>query len=467
MRGGRFGADLHEAMRDLNASVDFDRRLYREDIRGSLAWAEALQAAGTITAEENGRIASGLRAIEEEIAAGRFPFSREKEDIHMNVEAALTARIGPAGEKLHTGRSRNDQVVTDLRLFVKSAAAGVEEELSALIGDLVRTADREKDVVIPAYTHLQRALPVLFAHHLLAYVEMFVRDRRRFAAARDAADVCPLGSGACAGNQFGIDRELLRSRLGFRELSRNSMDAVSDRDFAADFIYAAAMHLVHLSRLAEDLILWSSAEFGLVRLDDSVTTGSSMLPQKRNADGAELARGKVGRVVGHLVGLLIVLKGLPLTYNKDLQEDKEALFDVVDTLRALLPVMRHSVATLRVDRARAARLLEGGYLEALSVADYLTRRGVPFREAHRVAGAAVRRAEALGVSLPQLALGEYRALSPVFGPDLLGSLSTEGALKDKDVAGGTAPSRVRAEIERIRKEFPINDGPNDTSGAGE
>ncbi len=461
MRGGRFGADLHQAMRDLNASIDFDRRLYREDIRGSLAWAEALQAAGTITAEENGRIASGLRAIEEDIAAGRFSFSRDKEDIHMNVEAALTARLGPAGEKLHTGRSRNDQVATDLRLFVKTAAAGVDDELSALIGVLVRTADREIDVVIPAYTHLQRALPVLFAHHLLAYVEMILRDRRRFAAARDGADVCPLGSGACAGNQFGIDRELLRSRLGFRELTRNSMDAVSDRDFAADFIYAAAMLLVHLSRLAEDLILWSSAEFGLVRLDDSVTTGSSMLPQKRNADGAELARGKVGRVVGHLVGLLTVLKGLPLTYNKDLQEDKEGLFDVVDTLRALLPVIRHSVATLRVDRSSAARLLEGGYLEALSVADYLTRRGLPFREAHRVAGAAVRRAEALGVSLPQLPLAEYRALSPIFGPDLLDLLSMEGALQDKDVVGGTAPLRVRAEIERLRKEFPIDGGPGD------
>src|SRR5262245_18619709 len=384
-------------MRDLNASVDFDRRLFAEDIRGSLAWAEALRAAGTITEGEAARIAEGLRAIEQEILEGRFEFSRDREDIHMNVEAALVSRIGAAGEKLHTGRSRNDQVATDLRLYVKAASKAAAVEAAALIAELVRKAEEELEVVIPAYTHLQRAQPVLLSHQLLAYAEMLVRDRRRFLAARDAADVCPLGSGACAGNQFGIDRELLREKLGFRELTRNSLDAVSDRDFVADYLYAAALLMVHLSRLAEDLILWSAAEFGLVRLDDAVSTGSSMLPQKRNPDSLELARGKVGRVVGHLLGLLTVLKGLPLTYNKDLQEDKEGLFDVVDTLKAVLPVMRVAVATLRIDRARAAALLRGGYLEAIGVADYLTRAGVPFREAHRIAGALVRRAESLGV----------------------------------------------------------------------
>jgi argininosuccinate lyase len=305
--------------------------------------------------------------------------------------------------------------------------------------------------VIPAYTHLQHAQPVLLAHHLLAYAEMLLRDRRRFLAARDAADVCPLGSAACAGNQFGMDRDLLRERLGFGDVTHNSMDAVSDRDFAADYLYAASMLLVHLSRLAEDLILWTSAEFALVRLDDAVTTGSSMLPQKRNPDSMELVRGKVGRVLGDLLALLTTLKGLPLTYNKDLQEDKERAFDAADTVDAILPVVRVTVATMRVDRARAAALLEGGYLEALGVADYLVRAGTPFREAHRIAGAAVRRAEELGVPLGRLPIEEYRALSPAFGPDLFAAIRLDRAVGDKDVVGGTAPARVRSEVERIRR----------------
>jgi argininosuccinate lyase len=454
MRGGRFSGSLHDGMRDLNASIDFDRRLFAEDIRGSLAWAEALRERGLITAEEARKISEGLRGIEEDIRAGRFGFSRDREDIHMNVEAALVERIGPAGEKLHTGRSRNDQVATDFRLWVKGRAEAAAAEVEGLLRDLVDAAEREVDVVIPAYTHLQRAQPVLLAHHLLAYAEMMVRDRRRFLAARDAADVSPLGSGACAGNQYGIDRDLLRERLGFRDITRNSLDAVSDRDFAADYIYAASMLLVHLSRLAEDLILWSSAEFALVRLDDAVTTGSSMLPQKRNPDSMELARGKVGRVVGDLMALLTVLKGLPLTYNKDLQEDKERAFDAADTVDGLLPVVRVTVATMRVDRARAASLLQGGFLDALGVADYLVRKGVPFREAHRIAGAAVRAAEGKGTDLAGLSAAEYRALSPAFGPDLLDSIRLDRALEDKDVVGGTAPVRVRTEIDRLKREFP-------------
>ena len=459
MRGGRFAGDLHRTMRDLNASVDFDRRLFAEDIRGSLVWAEALRERGLISAQEERRIADGLRSIEAEIREGRFPFSRDREDIHMNVEAALTERIGPAGEKLHTGRSRNDQVATDFRLHVKAQAETAAQEVGLLIGALAEAAEREFGAVLPAYTHLQHAQPALLSHHLLAYAEMLVRDRRRFLQARDAADVCPLGSGACVGNQFGIDRDLLRRRLGFRDLTHNSMDAVSDRDFAADYIYAAALLLVHLSRFAEDLILWSSSEFALVRLDDSVTTGSSMLPQKRNPDALELARGKTGRVVGDLVGLLTVLKGLPLTYNKDLQEDKEGLFDAADTVNGLLPVMRVAVATLRFDRERARELLQHGFLEAISVADYLTRAGVPFREAHRIAGLAVRRAEALGTTLPRLPLEEYRRLSPAFGPDILEAIGLEKALDDKDVVGGTAPARVRSEISRMQGEFPVSKEP--------
>ncbi len=450
MRSGRFEKGLDEAMRELNASIGFDQRLYLEDIEGSIAWAEALRLRGILAPEEEKKVCEGLEAIRGEIEAGKLPFSVDLEDIHMNIEARLVALVGPAGEKLHTGRSRNDQVATDFRLHVKRAARAAAKGVSLLIGAVVGAAERHLDVVIPAYTHLQRAQPVLFAHHLLAYAEMLLRDRDRLHWAADQADACPLGSGACAGNQFGIDRELLRQRLGFARLTRNSMDAVSDRDFACDFLHAGTMLLVHLSRLGEDLILWSSAEFGLVTLDDSVATGSSMLPQKKNPDACELGRGKVGRVLGSLVGLVTTLKGLPLTYNKDLQEDKEAVFDAIDTMSLLLPVFRAMVETMRVHRERAAALLEGGFLDAIGVADYLTRKRVPFREAHRAAGKAVRRAETAGVTLTRLPIEEYKAIDPRFEADLFGVLSLAGALGDKDVVGGTAPRRVREEIERVK-----------------
>jgi len=437
-------------MRRLNASIDFDRRLYAEDIEGSLAWTEALRASGLLDAGEEKSIREGLEKIRAEIEAGRFVFSEELEDIHMNVEARLTSLIGAAGEKLHTGRSRNDQVATDFRLYVKRAAKGTARDVSRVVEAMAGLAEREVDVVIPAYTHLQRAQPVLFAHHLLAYAEMLLRDRERFLWAANQADSCPLGSGACAGNQFGIDRELLRARLGFARLTRNSMDAVSDRDFACDFLHAATLLLVHLSRLSEDLILWSSSEFGFVKLDDAVTAGSSMLPQKKNPDACELARGKCGRVLGDLVSLVTTLKGLPLTYNKDLQEDKEAVFDAVDTVNLLLPVFRLLLGTLKVSREKAAAALEGGFLDALQVADYLTRKGVPFREAHGIAGKAVRRAEELGLTLAKLPISEYQSLHRELKADILESISVPAALKDKDVAGGTAPNRVRDEIQRIK-----------------
>jgi argininosuccinate lyase len=451
IRGGRFEKGLNEAMARLNASIGFDRRLYEEDIQGSLSWAEALEKVGILDAESGAAIRRGLETILQEIRDGRFEFREELEDIHMNVEARLSDLVGAAGRRLHTGRSRNDQVATDLRLYLRRMAREAAGEVGALISAVVDLAEREMGVVIPAYTHLQRAQPVLLSHHLLAYAEMLLRDRDRFLWAADRADDCPLGSGACAGNQFGVDRDLLRERLGFARLTHNSMDAVSDRDFACDYLHSSTMLLVHLSRLSEDLILWSSAEFGLVEMDDSVATGSSLLPQKKNPDACELARGKCGRVLGKYVGLVATLKGLPLTYNKDLQEDKEAVFDAVDTVALLLPVFRAVVGTLRVRRERAARLLEEGFLEALGVADYLTGRGVPFREAHRVAGAAVRRAEALGKRLPDLPLAEYRALHPGFDDDLFASLAVRGALERMDVVGGTAPARVREELERLRK----------------
>jgi|RhiMethySRZTD1v2_1073278.scaffolds.fasta_scaffold21014_4 argininosuccinate lyase len=451
MRSGRFEKGVTDAMRRLNASVDFDQRLYVEDIEGSQAWAAALRERGFLTPEEERKIREGLEAIRAEVAAGKFQFSSELEDVHMNIEQRLTALVGPVGEKLHTGRSRNDQVATDLRLHVKRSAHACADAVSGLLEAIVQAAKNHLDVVVPAYTHLQRAQPVLLSHHFLAYAEMLLRDRERLLWAADQADVCPLGSGACAGNQFGIDRESLRERLGFARISHNSMDAVSDRDFACDFLYAAVMLLVHLSRLSEDLILWSSAEFGLITLDDSVTTGSSMLPQKKNPDACELGRGKVGRVLGGLVGLATTLKGLPLTYNKDLQEDKEPVFDALDTLLLLLPVFRTMLETIQVHRERAAHLLEGGFLDAIGVADYLTRKGVPFREAHRTAGKLVKRAEALGRTLAKLPLEEYKAADARFEQDLFGAITVSGLLEDKDVVGGTAPRRVREEIDRLER----------------
>ena len=451
MRSGRFEKDLGDAMRKLNASIHFDRRLYAEDIDGSLAWAEALRVRGLISDEEEKRIRDGLEAIRAEIDAGRFAFSEALEDIHMNIESRLTAIAGSAGEKLHTGRSRNDQVATDLRLHLKRAARRIAGELRVLIGALSDLAEREIGVIIPAYTHLQRAQPVLFSHHVLAFAEMLIRDWNRFLWAAAQADSCPLGSGACAGNQFGIDRELLRRKLGFSEVTRNSMDAVSDRDFACDFLHAATLLLVHISRISEDIILWSSSEFGFVVLDDSVSTGSSMLPQKKNPDACELGRGKCGRVLGDFVRLVTTLKGLPLTYNKDLQEDKEAVFDAIDTVDGLLPVFLALVKTLRVNPERAAAALRGGFLDAINVADHLTRKGVPFREAHRAAASAVRRAESLGVELAALPPEEYRQIHPQLGGDLAAALSLEASLGDKDSIGGTAPRRVREEITRIRK----------------
>ena len=451
MRSGRFQKRLDETMERLNASIAFDRRLYAEDIQGSLAWAQALRGSGFLSKEEAEKICEGLKRIESEIDAGKFEFSTALEDIHMNVEARLTETIGGPGEKLHTGRSRNDQVATDLRLYLKRVSLEIVDQVADLIRATTDTAEREIDVVIPAYTHLQRAQPVLLAHHLMAYAEMLLRDLHRFVWAADQADVSPLGSGACAGNQFGIDREALRDELGFARLTHNSMDGVSDRDFVCDFLHAASLLMVHLSRWSEDLILWSAAEFGFVTLDDAVTTGSSMLPQKKNPDACELVRGKCGRVLGALLGLLTTLKGLPLTYNKDLQEDKEGVFDVVDTLQLVLPVFRAMVQTLKVNRERTDASLRGGFLGAMGLADHLTRSGMSFREAHGVVGRIVREAETRGVQLQDLPLEVYRAIEASLNENLFDALKPESALRDKTVIGGTAPERVREEIARVRE----------------
>lgn len=453
MRQGRFEKELNEAMRQLNASISYDRRLFEEDIRGSLAWAAALRKSGVLSSDDEKEIQKGLAEIRTEILEGKFEFSRDLEDIHMNIESRLIEKIGPAGARLHTGRSRNDQVACDLRMYLRAAAEASANGVEELIAALVATAERTLGVIVPAYTHLQRAQPVLFSHHLLAYAEMLRRDRQRFGMAAAAANISPLGSGACVGNQFGVDREFLAKELGFSGVTRNSMDGVSDRDFVADYLYASSMLMVHLSRFSEDLILWTSQEFRLVSLDESVTTGSSMLPQKRNPDAAELTRGKCGRIAGRLLGLLTTLKGLPLTYNKDLQEDKEAVFDAVDTLELILPVVRVMVETLEVDRERAGELLQGGHLEAISAADYLVRKEMPFREAHDVVGRLVRRADEVGTSLTKLDIEEYRKLSSLFDEDVFEAIGAEGAVGDKQVTGGTAPDRVREEIARWKKEL--------------
>ena len=455
MRAARFAAPMNPHFRALNASIDFDKRLLREDIDGSRAWVGALWRSGMLSEEEARTIDNGLEAVRRGIESGEMPLSQDLEDIHMNVESLLADTVGSVAGKLHTGRSRNDQVATDLRLYLRDRSREIADNIISLVEAVVRTAERNRDVILPAYTHLQRAQPVLFAHHLLAYAEMFLRDHGRLLWAADQADVCPLGAGACVGNQFGIDREYLGQQLGFSRLTHNSLDAVSDRDFVCDFLHASVMFLVHVSRLSEDIILWSSSEFGFVDLDESVASGSSMLPQKKNPDACELGRAKCGRVLGHLVAAVSMLKGLPLSYNKDLQEDKEGAFDAVDTVSGLIPVFVVVVDKMTVNRERTRAALEGGYLEAISVADYLTRKGMPFREAHGVAGRAVRLAHENGVPLSGLTIDQYRGLAEgigdMIGEDLYEAISIEAALESKDVIGGTAPRRVSEEIQRVAR----------------
>lgn len=432
------------------ASLPFDRRLYRQDLAGSVAWARMLARQGIVSDKEAELLVMGLAAIREELDAG--PFTLTGEDIHMAIEARLAQKIGEVAGKLHTGRSRNDQVAVDLRLWVKEAIGEATEAIKGLQGALVGLAERHAAVALPGYTHLQRAQPVLLAHHLLAYFEMLERDRERFADCLKRADVLPLGSGALAGVPYPIDRDFLARELGFSQISTNSMDAVSDRDFVVEFLAASAMAMAHLSRLAEDIILWASAEFGFVELGTDYATGSSIMPQKRNPDAAELVRGKAGRVFGHLVAMLTTLKGLPLTYNKDLQEDKEALFDAADTLLACLEVSAGMVATLKVKEEAMARATEGGYLLATELADYLVGKGVPFRQAHGIVGKLVTYAQGQGKGLGELTLEEYRRFSPHFGEDAR-QITVASALAARRSAGGTAPERVAEALAEARKRL--------------
>ena len=438
-------------------SIHYDRRLYRQDIAGSIAHARMLGRQGIISDDEAAAIVDGLMVVRKEIEDGDFPWRAELEDIHMNIERRLFETIGETAGKLHTARSRNDQVAVDVRLYVKEAIGDVLDAIHGLRVALVGLAEANADAVMPGYTHLQRAQPVLFAHHMLAYFEMLGRDAERFRQARARADVLPLGSGALAGVPYPVDREFVARELGFAAVSANSMDAVSDRDFLLDFHSASAICAVHLSRMAEELVVWSSDEFGFVRLGDDYTTGSSIMPQKRNPDFAELARGKTGRVFGNLVATLTVLKGLPLTYNRDLQEDKEALFDTVDTIVPTLRAMAGMLSTMEVRRDNLRAAAQSGYLLATDVADYLAVRGVPFREAHGVAARISERAYREGKALAELPLETYREFSPLFQSDVL-SITVDSSVAAREVPGGTGPESVRRALSRARADLEADDG---------
>ncbi len=454
--GGRFEGATDALVEAYGASIAFDRRLYREDIAGSLAHARMLAAQGIISDDDRDAIVTGLEAIEAEIAAGDFEFREDREDIHLNIEAALAERIGEPARRLHTARSRNDQVATDLRMFVRAACDEAIDRLAALRGALLDLAERESGTVISGYTHLQRAQPVLLAHHLQAYEEMLTRDATRFRAARATANVLPLGSGALAGVGYPIDRESVARELGFDAVAANSLDAVADRDFVVEFHAAAALTMVHVSRFAEEIVLWASAEFGLVDLDDAFSTGSSIMPQKRNPDVAELARGKSARAIGNLVQALTLLKAQPLAYNRDLQEDKEPLFDSVDTLLATLAVVAAMAPTLRFDAARGREAAGGDFALATDLADHLVQRGVPFREAHEAVGALVAECERSGRTFEELTIDDYRAAHAAFGEEVL-SLDIEASLAARNATGGTAPERVAEQREAARARLRAED----------
>ena len=435
-------------------SIHYDRRLFRQDIAGSIAHARMLARQGIISEEDAGQIEKGLKAVEGEIKDGSFPWDPALEDLHMNVENRLGQLIGPAAGRLHTGRSRNDQIALDMRLYAKEAIAAATVGLRGVQRALVGLARRYQPVVMPGYTHLQRAQPVLFAHHMLAYFEMLQRDVGRFEDCHRRADVLPLGSGALAGAPYPTDREFLARELGFSRISANSMDAVSDRDFVAEFLAAAAICMMHFSRLSEELVLWSSREFGFVRLAEEFTTGSSIMPQKRNPDFAELARGKTGRVYGDLMALLTTLKGLPLTYNRDLQEDKEGFFDAVDTLQTTLEVFQAMLPGLELDAVRVAGLSGESQMLATDLADYLVGKGVPFREAHGIMRELCRYCDAQGKELQQLLLSEYQRFSTNFEADVF-EITAVSSAAARDNPGGTAPRRVAealAQAETLLKE---------------
>ncbi len=450
---GRFEEGADEFTQRFGASLPVDRELYAQDIAGSRAHARMLAARGVISADDAAAIDAGLARIEKRIDAGEFPFDINDEDIHMSVERALIEDIGDAGARLHTGRSRNDQVATDTRLFAKKRCEDLMAANVHLRHALMEQAEAHFEVVMPGYTHLQHAQPVLFSHHLLAYTWMFARDFERLAAARRAADACPLGAAALAGTTYPLDRHMTADDLGFSRVIPNSLDAVSDRDFLLDLSYACSVSCMHLSRLCEEIILWSSAEFGFVTLSDAFSTGSSIMPQKKNPDFAELIRGKTGRVVGDLVALLVTMKSLPLAYNKDLQEDKEGAIDAAKTLEDCYRCAAGMIGTMRVNADAMRTQAKKGYLAATDVADYLAKKGLPFRRAHEVVGHLVLLCEKRGCDLDDLSLEDFKAESDLFEEDIAGALDLESIVEARTTFGGTGSSAVREQMEAARTQL--------------
>lgn len=448
--GGRFSKTTDEMINEFQASIGFDRRMYREDIAGSLAHAAMLAKVGILSEEDRAAIENGLKDILAQIEHGDFDFSVALEDIHMNIEKRLTDAIGDAGSRLHTARSRNDQVALDTHLFVRHAVVDVMAHIRTLQQALTESAAQHRDVIMPGYTHLQRAQPILFSHHLMAYFGMLARDFERFQGVYARTDIMPLGAGALAGTTLPIDRQFVAQRLHFERIYTNSLDAVSDRDYILEFLSAASILMVHLSRLSEEIILWCSREFSFVELDDAHCTGSSMMPQKKNPDVSELVRGKTGRVVGHLMAMLMAVKGLPLAYNKDLQEDKEGLFDTIDTVKFSLAVYAQLIRGMKLRDDVMRHAVEADYSNATDLADYLVRKGLPFRKAHAVAGQAVAQCIARGIYLADLPIADYQKLSLLFAEDIYDAISPETCVSCRNSYGGTSYEQAEMQLEAAK-----------------
>ncbi len=448
---GRFSKEAAPETNDFNSSIAFDSRMFKEDIKGSIAHATMLGKQGIIEESESEKIVAELKKIREDIISGALTIDPDAEDIHTFIEGELTARIGQTGKRLHTARSRNDQVALDIRLTLKPEIDTIVSQLKELVSMLADKAEEYSDTVMPGYTHMQRAQPVTFGHHLLAYCEMLLRDIDRFKDAKDRMDYCPLGSGALAGTTYPLDRELTASLLGFKGPTQNSLDGVSDRDFCAELAFASSLTMVHLSRFCEELVLWCSWEFKFIELDDAFSTGSSIMPQKKNPDLAELIRGKSGRVFGDLMGLLTMMKGLPLAYNKDMQEDKEAVFDAVDTLKLCLTPLIPMVKTMTVIKANMRKAAAGGFINATDCADYLVaNKGVPFRDAYKITGELVALCIEKGTTLEELPLEEYKKICPEFDDGVYTAINLEKCVNDRTVLGGPAPSNVVAQAKRVK-----------------
>ena len=453
MWAGRFSKALDKKADDFNSSISFDSRMYKQDITGSIAHASMLAKQGIISVADCELIIEGLAAILADLESGKLDFDMNCEDIHMFIEAELTSRIGDAGKKLHTARSRNDQVALDVRLYLRDKSAEIVELISELIDAVTEQAEANKSVILPGYTHLQRAQPITFGHHLMAYAMMFLRDISRLEDAVERMNLSPLGSCALAGTTYNTDRAFVAEKLGFAGITKNSIDGVSDRDFCLEIMSALSIVMMHLSRFSEEIILWSSWEFSFVELDDSFTTGSSIMPQKKNSDMAELVRGKTGRVYGNLMALLTTLKGLPLAYNKDMQEDKEAIFDSIDTVIVCLDVFAPMIRTMRVKRDNMYRAAQGGFINATDLADYLTKRGMPFRTAYKIVGEIVAECIAKGCVLDTLPLADYKKHTDIFAEDLFGEISLETCVSKRISAGGTSVESVEEQIAYVKKEL--------------